>query len=250
MNDRHASPSWSSARWVALVLLLAAAQTAVVLWFTRWPRLEPEGPDVGGQVRWEPGNPEDGRMGDPRQFSGVDPAGFSGAAARAFPPPGYALAEWNGRPRWLGAAPSSIRLGVAPAPVPPSSTPALRLPAVMISGELRAPRLLPAHTVVSPRGALAHRGLQPREVPVAPPGVEVLGTSVIEVGVHPDGEVVLARVTESSGNPEADLRALAWSREARFLGTDSAASDSRAISVSDLAWGQLAFLWRVEPSTP
>ncbi|MBN8249085.1 MAG: energy transducer TonB [Verrucomicrobia bacterium] len=247
--DPAAGPArWSPARWILIVLLLAAVHVAVVRGFARWPRIPAPGSDRRTSVRLEPSDADRSWFGDPRQFSGQDPAGFSGAAARGFPPPDYGLSEWTGRPRWLGADATSTRLGSLPPPPPPPSAAPLKPPPVQVSGEGPAPRLLPTTTVVSPRGALAERAIHAPGAPSPPQGAEVLAPTVIDVGLHPDGTVVLARVVESSGSPEADQRALAWSRSARFSATGVPVSDSTAISPHQVIWGQLAFLWRVEPA--
>ncbi|MCW5560148.1 MAG: hypothetical protein KIT22_20205, partial [Verrucomicrobiae bacterium] len=97
MNGSPAIPSWSWTRRSVVVLLVATAQAATVLWFTRWPRLEQEAADLQGQVRLEPVDRGDLWIGDPRQFSGVDPAGFSGAAGGGGAPPPKEGGGWEVR---------------------------------------------------------------------------------------------------------------------------------------------------------
>ncbi|MBL9172358.1 MAG: hypothetical protein JNL10_02385 [Verrucomicrobiales bacterium] len=244
-------PAWPRRRWLAVFAVFAGLQGALLTGLIRWPRL-PDPPPLASHARLEISaypNPEAALMsGDPRQFAAPDPEGFSGSAARSFPPPEYTLSEWPGRPRWLSAEGQPSRVGdPRPAPVPPSLR-AVLAPPVAILGETPAPVLLPTHTQVEPRGALAGRGVRGRTPPPVLAGTDVLNPTVIEVAATPSGEVLIARVTGASGNPEADQRALVWTQTARF----PAMSDPSSTSVlpDALTWGELAFLWRVQPATP
>lgn len=245
-----AVPRWSRARWTVVVLLLAAVQAGMVLGLTRWPRLaDPTSTgdrssrlDILDQGVLPRGLMEE----DPRQFARPDPQGFSGAAARAMPPPDYTLAEWPGRPRWLGAEAQPNRQGTAPPPAPPPEVRSRAVPPVALSHDTRAPLLLPTNTVVYPRGDLAGHTLQATAPPLVLPGIEVLSPTVVEVGVAPSGHVVVARVTGLSGNPEADQLAFTWAQGVRFPDLARGADDE--VQPGPLTWGELAIVWRVQPS--
>lgn len=244
-------PTWPRRRWLAVFGVFAALQLGILTGLIRWPRL-PDPPPAGNVARLEISSYSDPLTvllsGDPRQFAAPDPAGFSGAAARSFPPPEYTLSEWPGRPRWLSAEGQPDRAGaLRPAPVPPA-LPAVFAPPAGILGERMAPLLLSTNTLVESRGALAGKSVRGRTPPPVLPGTDVLNPTVIEVATAPSGDVVIARVTGSSGNPEADQRALVWTQTARF----PAVSEPSPADVlpETLTWGELAFLWRVQPVIP
>lgn len=250
-ENSSAEPAWPRRRWLAVFAVFAGLQLGVLTGLIRWPRL-PDPPTDASEARLEISSFSDPRTalvsGDPRQFAAPDPAGFSGAAARSFPPPEYTLSEWPGRPRWLSAEGQPDRAGaLRPALVPPPLQP-VHAPPAGILGERMAPLLLSTNTLVEARGALAGRAIRGRTPPPVLPGTDVLSPTVVEVAAAPSGDVVIARVTGTSGNPDADQRALMWTQTARF----PAVSDKSAADVlpGSLTWGELAFLWRVQPALP
>lgn len=257
MTRTNADPReipWPRSRWMVVIAIFTALQAGTLLWLAQWPTLPTP-------VRASPGrmvldtsrtgqDPVRGLEADPRLFAHVDPQGFSGAASHAFPLPDYRLAEWPGRPRWLGADAGASRLGVPPPPPATTLLRPLRLPPVGIRGEPRAPRVLPTQTVVVPRGLLAGRALHPETPPQLVPGTEVLSPSTVEVGVAPGGEVLVARVTGSSGSPDADQLALAWAQRARFAADAAWDPEDLESGPGPLVWGDLAFVWRIEPPAP
>lgn len=250
--ESSAEPRWSRTRSFVVFILLLGLQAGVVLGLARWPRLVQPPMDGGYSSRLEitgAGHlPAISLEADPRQFSGPDPRGFSGAALRVLPPPEYTLAELPGRPRWLGSEANSSRLGAAPPPVPPPILRPLEALPAAPSGESGAPLLLPTNTVVYPRGALARRAWRAVAPPQMLPGTEVLNPTTVEVGVSPVGEVVVARVRGSSGNPAADRLALAWAQGVRF--DDLTPGAENEVQIGRLTWGELAVIWQVQPPTP
>ncbi len=245
-------PGWSRTRWVVVFLVLLALHSGLLRGLARWPRLHAV-PGAGRSTsRLDISSPAAGLRdplgSDPRQFAGRDPRGFSGAADRALPPPEYTLAEWPGRPRWLGAENQPERVGSAAPPAAPAPVRPWRAPPVLLSREPAAPLLLATNTLVFPRGDLAGRAIQAPAPPRTLPGSEVLSPTVVEVGVSPVGDVVIARVTGVSGNPEADRIAFAWAQGVRF--PDLVPDAENDIQIGRLTWGELAFVWRVQPLSP
>jgi hypothetical protein len=251
-TESSGEPCWSRTRSFVVFALLLILQVGVVLGLARWPRLASPPVDGGYSSRLEITGggdlPATSLEADPRQFAGPDVRGFSGAALRVLPPPEYTLAELPGRPRWLGADPHSSRLGSAPPPAPPPTLRPLEALPAAPSGEPGAPLLLPTNTVVYPRGALARRAWRAVAPPQVLPGTEVLNPTTVEVGVSPVGEVVVARVRGSSGNPAADRLALAWAQGVRF--DDLTPGAENEVHIGRLTWGDLAVIWRVQPPTP
>lgn len=251
-EESSAEPRWSRTRSCVVFVVLLVLQTAAVIGLARWPRLA-QPPNDGGylsrlEISSEGSLPSVSLEADPRQFAGPDPRGFSGSARRVLPPPEYLLAELPGRPRWLGADPHSTRLGAAPPPVPPPALRPLEAPPAASSVEARAPLLLPTHTVVHARGALARRAWKTVPPPLVLPGTEVLNPTTVEVGVSPVGDVVVARVRVSSGNSAADRLALVWAQGIRF--DDLSPDAENEVHMGHLTWGDLVVIWRVQPPTP
>ena len=243
---------WSRARWAVVVAWLVIGQVLVAWWVTRWPKLAP--PIADGNSLFQLEFPGLGRgaaavdplMEDPRQFAFADPQGFSGTASRALPTVEYPLAEWPVQSHWLGAAPQPGRLGAAPAgKALPAPWPNLPTPSLLASAAT-APLLVATNSTVIPRGTLAGRPLLNASPPPVLSGLEVLGPTVVEVGVTAAGEVLISRVTRTSGNPVADQLALAWARSAHFSGNEVEVV-GRTVETDPLTWGELAFVWRVEP---
>lgn len=244
MNPATASGEWGAARWLSTVLGLTVLLGGSVKLLTRWPMLPPAreiphpaylfNPGVAGGVQgseWLP---------DPMGFALADPDGFSGAAARLRPGQSYALAEFRANPEWLRMDRSGRRLGES-VPLPPIQPRPDRLPVPAIPLSLRPAPLVPTNTVVTADPSLAGRSLR-EMVAVVPPSGEVLPAAVVEVAVNPWGQVVVARLVDSSGSPAADRLALSAARSARFDALSGRLKSEGSV-FTELQWGRLTFNW-------
>jgi hypothetical protein len=77
-------------------------------------------------------------------------------------------------------------------------------------------------------------------------GSNVWRSSVVEVTVNNEGEIVSGRLVASSGNPGADLEGLRLARQVRF--TPLAAVGTNAMPMSSTEQGQMIFRWASVPS--
>ena len=93
-------------------------------------------------------------------------------------------------------------------------------------------------SVVSLEGALQQRPIV-RGLPVPPLALsEIVQSSVVQVGVDPDGVPDSVRLLASSGAAVADREALRRARQLRF-------TPSRV--ASRFTWGNVVFAWRTQP---
>jgi TonB family protein len=234
---------WGPGRWLVTVLSLAGIMGASVAGLTRWPALPPAVEIPHPDYLFDP-RPTAEPMGEllplPTGFALADPKGFSGAALRLRPGQSYTLEEFKAAPRWLGMDLAAQRLGQAAAlaAIPPKAE---RLPVPAVPLNLKPAPLVSANTVVATGPALGGRALV-KIATVAPPVGEVLPASVVEVGINPWGQVIVARLVSSSGSPGVDQAAVAAARAALFapLPGRLQAADS---ALTDLQWGRLNFNW-------
>ena len=244
------SPVWSPTRWAVVSVLFAAVLVGGARGLTRWPSLSSPTPPGLPQLQLALGQAKpfsaiDPLVPDPTLFALDDPHGFSGSAARALPRAGYEVAEFIEPPTWLAMDAAAKRAGQAP---PLTALPSRRrtdvLPAV--AGEPAAPGLLAENPLVTVRGGLADRPLiEPLKLPVWA-AAEVLPATVVEIGVNPDGEVLLVRLVVPSGFKPADAAAVALARTVRFTAKGESPRGS-SLGAADLAWGELVFPWRTRP---
>ena len=188
-ENSSAEPAWPRRRWLAVFAVFAGLQLGSSRDSSVGPWL-PDPPTDASEARLEISS-----FSDPRTalVSGIHVSspprtlrGFSGAAARSFPPPEYTLSEWPGRPVGCPRKGQPDRAGaLRPALVPrrcSRSTPSGGNP-----GERMAPLLLSTNTLVEARGALAGRAIRGRTPPPVLPGTDVLSPTVVEVAAAPSG---------------------------------------------------------------
>ena len=241
-------PGWTPTRRAVVSLVLAGVLAAGVAGLTRWPELPSPQPPGSARLHLDLGR--DGTMAssfllesDPTQFALSDPQGFSGAAERALPRGDYELAEFTEPPTWLSVDPLARRAGRVPLLAAPPA-PARNEAVPALEGEPPAPALLPETSQATVRGGLVDR---PLAVALDVPSwvsAEPLSATVVEIGVTPEGDVLLARAVVPCGMKAADDAAVALARTARFApkGETPRTGD---LATTELAWGELVFQWRV-----
>lgn len=241
---------WPPGRWLGTIAILAAGQAGLIVAVTRWPSLpEPaSAPTLHMRLANDAANPaaEIETFSSPTLlFVGEDTHGFSGAADRVLPRGDYAVAELQETPHWLAA--EGRRIGQSPAislPEPRLSAPAY--PRLAEDGQPSP--LLGSASRVSVRGGLSGRRLlTPLQLPVWK-SAEVLGVTVVEVGVTAAGDVITARVvSRPCGLPAADEAGRMLAAGAQFEPENAEGRDPGQIA-SKMTWGELTFHWRTEPA--
>ena len=227
---------WGKRKWSAIIVFILGLHLGLIYWA---------------------GRPTEARRVYPKlpQFSFATEAGPAGTAP-AENPLLFASAQWNGfsgsgwmqEPEMPNPVPEVLpppRLlshdrarDILPSPALPSRS-------YQIPYRIPPPSLVPgpapaegASTYVI-EGNLEARGLAaPLELPPQRHN-DVIGSSVVQVGVDPDGTVLSARLIASSGFRQADADALAIARQARF----KPAGPARGSEGPNLDWGKLIFHW-------
>lgn len=241
-------PGWTPTRRAVVSLLFAGVLAGGVAGLTRWPELPSPRPPAPARLHLDLGR--DGAMAssflleaDPTQFALSDPHGFSGAAERALPRGDYELAEFTEPPTWLAVDPVARRAGGVPALTAPPA-PSRSGPVPALEGETPAPELLPATSQATVRGGLADRPLATALDVPSWDSAEPLAATVVEIGVTPEGDVLLARAVVPCGMKAADDAAVALARTARFA-PKGETPRTGSLATTELAWGELVFQWRV-----
>lgn len=119
--------------------------------------------------------------------------------------------------------------------------------AILISKHRRPPAepLLPVlpPPAAAPRSVLALQGFdhrQPLTIPELPNPLhsDVVGRTIVQAAIDPEGAVLSARVITSSGAKQADASALEITRKLRFQPLPGAEPPE-----SEISWGKLIFQW-------
>jgi TonB family protein len=225
---------WNPRLWILLILALAALQVSALYFASGSVRARTQYPEqpkfefarYSQQRSFEPAN-------DPMLFAAANRNGFSGSAWMQSESQEQNFFQNLPSPTFLTFADAHKIFEKKPEPRP------LR--------DYHVPPELPRNELASsPRSsALRVEGeVRPRKLVLRlplPPEVynDVLGSSVVEVAVDPDGIVVSARLSESSGLKKADQDAVAYARLARFEPSQTASSRDPA----QLQFGKLIFEW-------
>jgi TonB family protein len=216
------SPRWSKRRWLLTVLALALAQAALLLALSQRtlppPRPAALQPDmrvlepVGSRpLAATPGT-------DPTLFALINQRGFSGAGWMQFNFAAHELRDWQDEPRWLALDPDRFgaefrkldaeagtnRLSLRDKPPPRDTVPAVAPPPVRNETDWQFSRELRDRPLLTPVAlpAWAH--------------TDVLGRTVLELGVNSSGDVLFARVLRGCGLAAADAFAQQAFEQARF----------------------------------
>lgn len=237
---------------IAGALALTLLQAGVFVWLVRIPgaaRVTP-GNQRTGETTIDPTSvtllaidglrEEAGWLPNPRQFLNRQPGGGN---RRTSPPVPIELAtpSRSGPGQFLAAAAA-----------PPPAAPAIPRP------EFRPPAMDPPRPSSPATQSLALAdpqltitgGLRDRALlrPIILPswtGPESLGITRVEVSVNVDGEVVLARVVESSGVKAADQLFLAACRTSRFVAAGKLPAGQE---FNELARGRISLRWPAPPA--
>lgn len=230
-----------------LLLLVLAAQTALVALFGTWSRRTPSSARQMSSPRciwWDAAMPEYTSLPDGAVFATVSPDSFSAAL------------WWGGNASgWPGPTGAEVGGGVGPdVPVGPSFTPSQRaVPAErpmarwpdIGEGPDGRPRSGDAggqsESWLRLSGSLASLELQPPVVLSVWTNADVLGPTTIQLLVDAGGGVLSAAlIPPGSGVAAADAEALQWARQLRFRGGPHAGLTCEELP---LAWGTLEYVW-------
>lgn len=251
MNASSSSPGWSGARIAVLTGIATVVQTVVVLQVGLVPDIPLKTARPRGHVSmlWTTSQVAAAFEGVPGSRLDVlerDSAdAFQQVARQSVPPPEYRLAEWREPNRWLTNPVVLPTVESAPAVTAahPLDTAHPPLPGV----PTRA--LVAGQTRVTVAGTLAGRSWRSRPVPGAWSGGESPGVTRMEIAVNPQGWVVMARVTESSGSKAADEGARRAVSAALFEPM-AGATRRPEFAPSQLEWGQVTVDWAAPGTKP
>lgn len=225
--------SWSRRQWFTVMsLILIAHLAAVFALHSRAPLLARV--DSAALRRPQTTSSEapaiPAELQDPLVFASANPHGFSGAAWVREPASKYELARTETPPRFL-------RFEREPTSFPPAQTPPPRTPLPFISLQVPTPQRQSTFAI---EGDLAARPLH--NPPTLPPQfhTDVLGNTVVQLGVQSDGFPFSVRLVASSGLKKADLDALEIAKNLRFAPRPLAGLPR---TPAPLEWGELVIQW-------
>ncbi len=243
-ENRPAGPTqregWSRHRWQTLILLVFAAQLALVFLFGEKKPVTPRTVTRVPALQLANDADELLALNDPTLFALPHQRDFAAAVWLQMPdvkPPPFRYTE---PPRWLPL--SADRLGATFdrlmqtnifASYPLDFKPALALSTPVLPYE----PLLPQHSTMAIQGELAQRQL-PASISLTNwPYADVLAPCVVQVLVNAAGNVVSAVLLKSSDYKDADDKALTLARTLRF-------KPSTALTL-----GRIIFNWHTVPPT-
>lgn len=230
-------------RSLALILGVLGAQAGVILWLSdraEWGVQEPAPTSVLrlGEVTHRTLIP------DPTLLALPSAAGFAGVAWRQAHEPQYLSRPWDERPRWLTAreAPLGRSFLEAHRPEIGRGLTAEKPVPELVRRSVRPVRL-PERSLVKVEGDLARLEWI---TPLSAPSIahsNILTETVVQLTVHPAGQVLSAIVLKSSGLRTADQQALALARDARFAPARKTGRTGNGEG-GDWIWGRLTIHWR------
>ncbi len=253
MNGTVVQPiRWPLRRWALLVAIVAAAQLGIIFLFGDYrlpsPRKAAPSPTVAVARN---SSSELLALSDPTLFALPHEKSFAGRAWMNPPPFPQTTNVVADEPFWLAMPVQRLAEGFADFLESHSGrgTPAVLDPAPAFSAPPRtAPRPAPTQSTVRLNGELAGRQLLNSEnLPVLPSG-DLLTNSIVAVAVTPEGDAFSTTLLASSGSADADALALRSARAARFNSIAPYGIGRSSESVSNLAWGNMAFEWQTVPA--
>jgi TonB family protein len=240
--------AWPVRRWIAGILLILAAQFALLFWISEhkvWgsrPAVERTLVQVVPLDELDATTRELFDLQDPTIRALVSHRGFSGRAWMTMPRFNYQLPIRPSPPRWLeppleewtGDFDEFVQTNLVFETFLSEKLQPLfahvRLPIPLVSNS----------TVLRIEWDLASRGLlDGQALPAAPE--PILSNSIVRVLVRPQGTTLSATLLSSSGSAAADQEALRFSRSARFKPVDD--PDSAPETPLRLDPGVLIFQW-------
>lgn len=239
-------------RWWAVVMLVFAAQLALVVWLSDQRPAPKPAAEMGPVVTLAGGASKDLlALADPTLFALPHREGFSGAAWLTAPAQEIQPFAWTEPPRFLELPLEQLATRFPPPPasyeVEHSTSPADFTPELLLARVDEA-QLFLAQSVVRQTGALETRPLRNRLD--LPPWhhAEILSNSVVQVLVDAEGTVFSALLlSPGCGYKEADDFAIRQAAAARFAPLPRHPDDSSP--ESGLVWGELVFEWYTLPGT-
>jgi hypothetical protein len=234
---------WGWRRWLAVILLLFAAQIGMVWWLSApppAPRSLLHEPVVMALVDRHANERllDSIAASDPALFALGSARGFSGAWI-GFTPATPRPADWSEPDRYAGidsnALGNAFRQYVQQNSSRPRVRPEKPVPAV---AALQTPgHLFAAESVLTATGEIASR------LPAAPvklpawPNAELLAPTTVQLLVNAEGMVLTARLLQSSGLAVADRLAMELAKGTQF----------QSVPVGRSASGNLIFNWKTVP---
>jgi TonB family protein len=203
--------------WLGVVLGLVGLQAGLIAWLSdrsEWVTTERPATMAVRLDRVSPTVP----IADPTLLALPSGAGFAGSAWRQASRPRYESRGWSEGPAWLGAreAPLGRSLLETRRPEIGRGLTAEKPVPDLVRREVRPVRL-PERTLVRLEGELARLEPMTALTAAALTHSNILTETVVELTVHPDGQVLSAIVLKSAGLRAADERALELARAMRFV---------------------------------
>jgi TonB family protein len=230
-------------RSLALILGVLGAQAGVILFLSdrsAWVAPEPAPTSVLrlAEVTHRTLIP------DPTLLALPSAAGFAGVAWRQAHEPKYVSQPWDERPRWLTAREAPLGRSFLEAHRPEIGRGlTAEKPVPELAHRAVSPVRLPERSLVRVEGDLARlEWLTPLSVPSIAHS-NILTETVVQLTVHPAGQVLSAIVLKSSGLRSADQQALALARDARFAPRREPAGTGNGEG-GEWTWGRLIIHWR------
>jgi len=245
---------WPRRRWWLLFGLIFAGQVGLIFWLSDTAPNLVRAPAPAPRLRLAGNAPAELLvLNDPTLFALPHWEGFSGPAWLKIPPRETPPSDWSEPPRWLalpvaelGATFNRFIQTNHPASAPPlaQAEPDLMLPNPV------APVLASEASTCRVEGPLAQRRLLSKFDLPAWKRADILTNSIVQLVVDAEGKPVSVALLSSSGFPEADSRALALARSARFESRYGNGPERMANPLAQLSWGEMIFEWHTLAPAP
>jgi hypothetical protein len=244
---------WSRRRWWGTVALIFIVQLGLIFWLGSRTPIRPRLPAGGVTLHLAdllPG--ELSALDDPTLFNLPHPEGFSGPVWRSMPRPEFQPYQWSAPTNRLPltsdrfSAVFSRLLETSQFPVPqlPPPEAAPTLPNVAPLAMLADQSVLQLEDGLVQRRLLVPVELKSWQNP------DILGNSIVRVGVDAGGRPMSVTLVSSSGLAAADQFALdrAWS--ARFEPVSGKPAEAGLKPAAQLSWAKMIFRWHTVPLPP
>jgi hypothetical protein len=240
---------WPLGRWATAILLVFGGQLGLIFWLSIPQHVVARrvpGPPPSLQLAATRSS-EMLALTDPTLFALPHREGFSGPAWFSIRPLTFEPFVWSEGPRWLDL--NSNELGAAfckviehqPATIPSASRTRAEEPRLP---ELAFPSPFPANSSLHLSSTLARRGLSAPLTLRPWTHTDILTNSVVQVLLDEAGRPVSCTLLPpGSGWNEADAKALALARSARFQPVHHEGAGDNAKPPQGLTVGQMVFEW-------
>jgi len=234
---------------VAAVFL---AQLALIEWVGDYSPPPPRPSGRGPEITLAGADAKDLlTLTDPTLFALPHREGFSGAAWLSAPPQEIQPFAWTEPPRFIELRPEQLAASLPPIAAgyqfEPSTAPANFLPELLLA-RVDETQLFPDHSTLSQAGPLRNRPLKTRIVLPSWHSAEILGDTVVQVLVDPEGATFAPILLGTGcGLKEADDYAVRQAEAARFAPLPH--HPGGGFPLSGLVLGELVFEWHTLPGT-